>query len=357
MKSRALGLAVPVVLLSALLTAQGGARQKLYVLSSNADDLTVIDVATNEIVKTITVGKLPHGIAAPKSQKLLYVATEGDDGLTVVDPIRDTVVKQYKMFGKRPNEIDITSDGRFVYVPAHAAGVYEVFDTVKETIVARIPTDGLPHNAVISPDDKYMYLSPMDRGTSTPKEMAERGLPSSENDKIYVVDAATHKTVATIPLGNTPRPIAIAPDGKRLYVNVDDFLGFVVVDLPARRVIARVPYQLAPEEQAVRSRAHGIGVTPDGREVWSTDVNNGLVLAFDLTANPPKQIAKLQTGHTPLWLTITPDGKTVYVANAADDTLSAYDVATKKEKARIQLPKGKAPKRMLVVAVPVQTSE
>ncbi len=56
---------------------------------------------------------------------------------------------------------------------------------------------------------------------------------------------------------------------------------------------------------------------------------------------------------TPLWLTITPDGKTVYVANTADDTVSAFDVATKEELARIQLEPGKAPKRMLVVRVPI----
>ena len=52
-----------------------------------------------------------------------------------------------------------------------------------------------------------------------------------------------------------------------------------------------------------------------------------------------------------MWLTFTPDGKTVYVANTADDTISAIDVATKKEKARIHVGKGKAPKRMLVLAV------
>ncbi|MFQ5491588.1 MAG: YncE family protein, partial [Phycisphaerae bacterium] len=121
-------------------------RQKLYVLSSNATDMTVIDVATNQIIGSVEVGPLPHGLAAPASQDVLYVSTEGDGGLTVVDPVTDRLVKQYRIFGKRPNEIDVTSDGRYVYVPTYGAGVYEVFDTVKEEIVARIPTDGLPHN-------------------------------------------------------------------------------------------------------------------------------------------------------------------------------------------------------------------
>ena len=62
-------------------------RQKLYVLSSAGNDITVIDVATNEIIGSIEVGDRPHGIAAPASQDVLYIATEFDSGLTVVDPV------------------------------------------------------------------------------------------------------------------------------------------------------------------------------------------------------------------------------------------------------------------------------
>ncbi len=61
-------------------------------------------------------------------------------------------------------------------------------------------------------------------------------------------------------------------------------------------------------------------------------------------------------GNTPLWLTMTPDGQTVYTANTADDTISVIDRAAKKERTSIQLPKGKAPKRMLVLTVPVASS-
>ncbi|MFQ5791099.1 MAG: beta-propeller fold lactonase family protein [Acidobacteriota bacterium] len=350
------GQAIPVLMPCLLVAAVGAAasegHQKLYVLHSNADDMSVVDVATNRLIKTIQVGELPHGIASPRSQDVLYVATEGDNSLTVVDPVKDEVVRKYPIFGVRPNEIEVTSDGRYIYVPALGDGVYEVFDTVEEKIIARIPTDGFPHNVVVSPDDRYMYLSPMDRGRREAETVAKRGLPTSLNKKIYIVETKTHSVVGTIPTENTPRPIAVSPDGTRLYVNTDDFLGFLVLDLPGGKVLSRAEYDLTAEEKATPSRSHGIGVTPDQREVWSTDINHGLVHVFDVTVDPPRQIARLKTGRTPLWLTMTPDGKTVYVANTADDTLSVFDRATKKEKTRIQLEKGKAPKRMLVLTVP-----
>ena len=341
-----------VVALVATLSAATGERQKLYILSSAGNDVTVVDVATNKIIGSIEVGDRPHGLATPASQDVLYVATEFDNGLAVVDPVRDVVIKRYHMFGEQPNEIDVTSDGRLVYIPLHAQGVYEVFDTLAEKVVASIPTDGLPHNAVVSPDDRFMYLSPMDRGRATAEQMERRGMPTTENNKIYIADTRTHEVVGTIPTGDAPRPIAISPDGKRLYVNTDGLDGFLVLDLERREVAARVEYELTAEERASPSRSHGLAVTPDGKEVWSADVNRGLVFVFDATQSPPQQIAKLQNAGDPYWMAATPDGKTVYVSSAPNDTVTAFHVATKTRKAVIQLPEGKAPKRLLVMTVP-----
>ena len=230
--------------------------------------------------------------------------------------------------------------------------MYEVFDTKSEKIIARIPTAGVPHNVVVSPDDRYMYLSPYDRGRLTVEQAKEQGLPTALNKKVYVVDTRTHKVSATIHTGNTPRPIALSPDGNRLYVNTDDFLGFLVLDVKKHKLLHTVPYDLTEEEKMVRSRSHGIGVTPDQKEVWSTDTAHSLVHVFDITQDPPKQIARLETGKTPYWVTFTPDGSTVYIANAGEDTVSVFDVAAKKEKTRINIGAGKYPMRMLVLRAP-----
>ena len=336
MNARTLFTLVVVLFVSSFVTvvsAQEGRQQKLYVLSSADNDATIIDVATNQIIGAIEVGGLPHGLAVPATNDILYVSTERDNKLVVVDPVTDEIVKKYPV-GDTPNEIDITPDGRFVYLPIFRGGVFEVFDTVKEEVVARIPTDGDPHNAVVSPDGRFMYLAPM-----------------GDNDKIYVADTRTHTIAATIPTEHAPRPIAVSRDGKWLYVNTDELLGFKVLDLEKRKVVSTAHYELTADEKAERSRSHGVVVTPDGKEVWASDVNHELVFVFDATQNPPKQIARFENPGDPYWLTVTPDGKTVYVASATDDTVTAYDVAAKKKVAVIQLPKGKAPKRMQVVSV------
>lgn len=338
--------------LASVAGAAGGTRQKLYILNSVLDTMTVVDVASNRVIGRVTVGLQPHGLAWPKSQSVLWVSAEGSSELVKVDTIRDEVLARYPI-GRRPNEIDVTSDGRLVFIPAMLDGVYQVFDTEAEEIIATFPTDGMPHNAIVSADDRFAYFSPMDREPYYTEEQARtRGIPTSTNDKVYILDIEHLALAGTIALADAPRPITIHPKGHRIYVNRDGLLGFEVLDIQSRRQIYTAHFDMTREERATPSRSHAIGVTPDGREVWSTDINNGVVHVFDVTTDKPKQVARMKTGQTPLWLTITPDSKTVYVSNTADDSLSVFDVASKKEVTRIQLEKGNAPKRSLVVEVP-----
>ncbi len=237
-----------------------------------------------------------------------------------------------------------------MYQPSYA-GYWQVFDTQKEQIIEYIHTLGIGHNTVMAPDGRFAYLLPIAGG---PGHFAREslGLPRTQPKEVTVVDARTHKAVGTIPVASGPRPGTISPDGKRLYMNVDDLLGFLVIDTAARKVISKATYTLTKDEEAVRSRSHGIAVANDGKEVWSNDVVHNLTFAFDVTVNPPKQIARFAVGRQPYWIMASKDSKTIYVNCPSSDELIAFDVVAKKEKGRIQFPKGSRPTRMLTVAAP-----
>jgi YVTN family beta-propeller protein len=354
MRIRHVTLILSLVLLASFsLIAQNKAvHEKLYIMHGNfdTDNMAVVDVATNKVIKTLTVGAHPHGVASPKSQDVMYIASETEGTVTVFDTVRDQVVKKIGGFGVEPQEADITPDGRFLYQPSYA-GYWQVFDTKKEETIEYIHTLGIGHNTLISPDGRFAYLFPIAGGEGHWKRPS-LGLPRTQPKEVTIVDTTTHKAVGTIPLGTGPRPPTISPDGRRIYMNVDNLLGFVVIDVAARKVIAKANYTLTPDQEAVRSRSHGIVVTPDGKEVWSNNVVHGFVHVFDVTVDPPKEIAKLPTGRQPYWNVTSKDGKTVYVACPSDDLVIAFDAATKKEVTRFQFPKGSHPTRMLVVAAP-----
>lgn len=359
MKVRHLMLVLALALAATLtMRAQNtSTHEKLYISLEGLekDNLAIVDLATFKEIKRLTVGSHPHGLASPKSQAVLYAASEVGGVVTLVDTVRDEVVKTFNVgFGTEPQNGAITPDGRFLYQPSYA-GYWQVFDTQKEEIIEYIHTRGIGHNTVMAPDGKYVYLLPIAGGEGHWRRPS-LGLPRTQPKEVTVVDATTHKVAGTIPVGTGPRPGTISPDGKRLYINVDDLMGFLVIDTAARKVLSKAQMTLTPDEQAVRSRSHGIAVANDGKEVWTNDVVHAVTYAFDVTVDPPKQIARFPVARQPYWIQTSKDGKTVYVNCASDDVLIAFDVATKKEKARLQFPKGSHNTRMLVVAAPRSTS-
>jgi YVTN family beta-propeller protein len=309
------------------------ARQKLYVTNSMGNDVTVIDVATNKPVGRIEVGPHPHGIAVPASQDVVYVTIEGRSPgeLVWIDPFTDKVVRRMDI-GPAPNQLAVTPDGKFAYIPV-ADGNYEVVDLAQAKIIERIHTGGRPHNTVCSSNGKRMYLAPM----GSPK-------------KVTIVDVETHKPIGEIAFSNVVRPIALSRDEKRLYVEVDDLVGIEVGDVDARRMIYRIPAELAKEHHDFASRSHGIGIRPDQKEVWECDVEHYEVHVYDVTGEKPRQFATIPIGSRIYWLTFTPEGKTCYVSARGTSAVAAVDTETKKIVARI--PVGKEPKRLIVVTLP-----
>jgi YVTN family beta-propeller protein len=308
-------------------------RQKLYVTNSAGDDVTVIDVAANKPIGRIEVGPHPHGIAVPASQDFILVTIEGSKPgeLVWIDPRTDKVTRRVPI-GPAPNQLAITPDGKTAYVPC-SDGYYEVIDVDKGKVVERIFTGGRPHNTLCSADGRHVYLAPM-------------GAPK----KVTVVDTSNHKPIGTIPFSSVVRPIALSKDESRLYAEVDGLVGIEVADVQARRMIHRVPAELADELKKKDSRSHGLGIRPDQKEIWECDVEHHEVHVYDITGETPKQIATIPIGSQVYWLTFSPDGKTCYVAARGANAVAVVDTATKKVTANIAA--GKEPKRLLVVTLP-----
>jgi len=308
-------------------------RQKLYVTNSAGDDVTIIDPTTNKPIGRIEVGLHPHGIAAPAAQDVVYVTIEGTKPgeLIAIDPQTDRV-RWRLAIGPAPNQLAVTPDGKFAYIPVND-GHYEVVDLAQRKIIERIETGGRPHNTLCSADGKRMYLAPM-------------GAPK----KVTVVDTATHKVIGEIPFSSVVRPIALTQDEKRLFANVDGLVGIEQADVALRKMVHRVPAELSAEHKKVDSRSHGLAIRPDQKEIWECDVEHHEVHVYDITGEKPRQVATVPIGSRVYWLTFSPDGKTCYVSARGNGEVAAVDSASKKIVARI--PVGKEPKRLIVVTLP-----
>lgn len=204
--------------------------------------------------------------------------------------------------------------GPYAYIPDTASGSLSVIDIKSRKLINSIlvgPFFSIRPLAV-TPDGGRIYVSDI------------------SSDNLFVVDVRTN-TVASVPssfyvLGN----IATAPDGRHVYV-VSYFYdvscgcasgGAVsVIETSTNALAARI---------RVGENPGGIAVAPDGKRAYVTsDSSTGSVSVIDLLTNAvvgnPTPV-----GDGPYSLAVAPDGKRIYVGNIRSNSVSVIDVATNK---------------------------
>jgi len=139
---------------------------------------------------------------------------------------------------------------------------------------------------------------------------------------------------------------------RRIFVQLSNFHGFAAVDFATGQEVARIEHPAIPGVHAHRdglqtAPAHGLGVTPDGKQLWSTSKVYGYAYVHSLP--DLKEIARVYVGQHPEWVTFSRDGRRVYVAAAGDNQTFVVDTTTFKEVARI--PVGQVPKRNATVVL------
>jgi len=323
-----------VLLISTPALAQ--AQFQIVQTNSQGDNVHLIDPATQSIVGEITGLPINHGAAAAPDGSRLYISSEATQTLDIVDMETRSVIRSLPLTG-RPNNIDISPDGRKVYVAINAnPGSINVFDTRSLEMVSDISNNGGVHNVYVTPDGAHVVA----------------GSIGGRNMAVY--DAKTEERLWSL-FDEGVRPIAFETneDGstRRAFVQLSQFHGFAVVDFNARAEVARIELpEIPPEDRDPgpfnNAPAHGIGVAPDGQTLWICSRLNGHVYAYSLPEL--EYLGGVATGDHPDWITFTPDSRFAYAANANSDDVSVIDIAALEEVARIKV--GSSPKRNIAIA-------
>jgi YVTN family beta-propeller protein len=328
------GIGVLAVLAVASLSVAAAGRVLIIQSNSAGDSVMLIDPTTDKIVGEINGIEVGHGVAPAPDGSRIYVTNEALSTVDVVDVPTLSVIKRIPLTGP-PNNIAVRKDGLRVYAAITGAnGGVDIIDTAKLEKIKFIRVLGGVHNPIVTPDSKFVVAG------STGGYLAT------------VIDTQLERPVWSIHFGDGEGVRVFCfeanPDGstKRMFAQLTNLHGFAIVDWEQRREVSRVKLPDIPvaernSEGIQGAPAHGILVTPDGKQLWSTSKFNSRVYAY---AMPDlKYLGEVKVGLVPDWITFTPDSKKLYVANAHDNTVSVIDVAARKEITRIKV--GQIPKR------------
>jgi hypothetical protein len=197
------------------------------------------------------------------------------------------------------DRMSITPDGTTLYLPSFEGPLWYVVDGSTGAVRSQIRPDSGAHNTIVGLDGKAAYLA---------------GLRSPFLTVVSTHDPAATRTVG--PFSAAIRPFTIDGLQTRAYVCVNERLGFEVGDLESGKVLARVDvpgYEKGPVKRH-GCPSHGIGMTPDERELWVCDAHNQALHVFDTTELPPnyKYRATIKLKDEPGWITFSLDGRLAY---------------------------------------------
>ncbi|MDN8611621.1 plastocyanin/azurin family copper-binding protein [Variovorax ginsengisoli] len=260
--------------------AVGRNDRQVFVSGASASSLSVIDTATDRIVDTVEVGKGPQGLALTPDGRWLLVAVNGEDRVAFVDAATHAVAATVPV--AKPHTLTVSPDGKRAYVSSQAPGSFAlvVIDLPTRAVAASVPLEKTPRDLELSPDGKVLYVTMaglsavqvFDTASNKPLMQIPTGVSphvahlfAGARSGVVVVqgpgelmlfDPATQASTGSIAVGKQPHWVDMLPGGKKVLVTNEGSNDVSLVDLAGGPVVT-IPVGNAPRKVAVQHRAAG----------------------------------------------------------------------------------------------------
>jgi YVTN family beta-propeller protein len=188
-----------------------------------------------------------------------------------------------------------------------APGTVGIFKVVDKdiTLLKTLPVGKTPREVALSPDGRRAYVS------------------NQEGLSVTVIDLEKMAVAGTISDPNLKGPDGglVSRDGKKFYVVAMERDSLFVVATDTLKVTTEIPLKLSVPRRVTYS--------PDGRKIYVTANKTDEIVVMD--AATEKITNRIPVGGEPRGgLAFTPDGKRFVAGAVEDDTLYYVDAATEK---------------------------
>ena len=210
---------------------------KIYFSAETNRAIARYDPAANKVDWLMGTGQNgSHMVVGTSDQKRFYTANIGSASVTMfefqnVPPAGSQVT--HIAVGKQPEAIDLSPDGKEVWVGLNVEGAIDIVDTTTKKFKEKVNLGGRPYRVKFTPDGRQVFATM---------------LPTKE---IIVIDAATRKEVRRMKLESVPLGIVFSKDGKFAFVSVvqNDFV--LKIDLEKFETVAKAETGKAPDGVAL----------------------------------------------------------------------------------------------------------
>jgi YVTN family beta-propeller protein len=238
--------------------------ETVVVANRTSNTVSLIDTATNTVVKTLNVSNSPECVAVSPVWNLAYVGhLSGSGYVTVINTAQQSVLGVIETgIDSIINDLAVSPNGRRLYVVYLAApgkvlvvhiAVSQITGVVDYGLGTVIGTSDSPAAAAISPDGSRLYLA-----------------ISGSSFGVDVIDTATESLITNAPLPTPCLYLGVDPDGSRVFVG-----------RPAYVSVFATATNTVTSNILVGGYPAGIAATSDSAKIYVIDNANDFVSVID----------------------------------------------------------------------------
>jgi DNA-binding beta-propeller fold protein YncE len=320
----------------------------LLVLEKSDNMLAIVDPATLKIVARVPAGPDPHEVESSSDGRLAYISNYGGSDSTlhtisVVDLLAQKALPAIDLGALRSTH-GLAFAGGKLYFTAETNKVAGRYDPATQTIDWLIGTgQDRTHMVVVSANLDRVFTSNVSSATISIIEQVDApsfgpppGAPTGSAPPPGPPPGAPRKTwrVTNVPAGRGSEGFDLSPDGKQIWAaNAQD--GTVtLIDVAAKKPLQTLPIPV---------RGNRLKFTPDGKQVLVSGSPSGQskanVVILDFATH--KEVKTFDLGGGSAGILIVPDGSRAYIAVSAKDEVAVVDL--KKMEITAHMPTGKGP--------------
>jgi len=335
----------------------------VYVTEEDSDSVSVINMATGEVVESIKVGKRPRGIGTSpiRTKKRIYVANYESNSISIIDASTNRVENHVPIrFGKGPTgitSVKVYGNSELIFVTTYDSGTVSIINGTTFQEMERIVVGHGPVYITGEPEvetlfgSKFLSYEQINMLRSFRDNFVNVYVANENSNSVSIlrINIRTFKCEEVNNIEVEWRPVSLYVDYPRAMVYVASYGSSNMSAINIIEVVKGNINGAVTEIHNIGMNVRDIISDPGLDRLYILKEDTGEIEILRLTTEDferfssiiPPVMGRIKVGNLPHSMILDEKTGKIYVVNSGSDTISVIDRISRRQEFEIKV--GKRP--------------